>query len=304
MLSANLNRRHFLGASLAFTASLRGASPSRKFPKEPRKRLAVATYPFRSVVRVYGRKFDNSAARMSLAEFGGTIPDQFTVHGIEPWSAHFESTETEYIKDLRQSFDQAGLFVANIPCDVRVNLCGSDSERAQALETYGKWIDVALLLGSPSIRVHVPPVRNSTDLSCAVDGLKELAAAGARKRIVIDLENDAPATEPPDRVLKVIEAVNSPYLRACPDFCNSRQLGDERFNAAALTALFPHAYNISHVKDVEFHGGKTLTVDLSEIFQIARNANYRGYFSMEFSGRGDPYAETKRLIQASIQNLS
>jgi sugar phosphate isomerase/epimerase len=118
------------------------------------------------------------------------------------------------------------------------------------------------------------------------------------------MENDNPDSEDPFRVVRIIETVNSPFLRALPDFCNSRQLGDEQYNYRALEALFPHAFNISHVKDLEMVQGAPMRVDMGRIFAIARGAGYHGYFSMEFEGEGDPYEGTKRLIEASLGSLS
>jgi sugar phosphate isomerase/epimerase len=68
--------------------------------------------------------------------------------------------------------------------------------------------------------------------------------------------------------------------------------------------LFQHADNISHVKDVEFSDGKAYRVDMDRIFAIAKKAHYRGYFSMESEGQGDPYENTKMLIAAAVRNLA
>ena len=195
--------------------------------------------------------------------------------------------------------------MVNIPCDVHVNLCGNAEERSEALTTYRHWVDAAGLLGSPSIRVHCPAGSDPADISCAVSGLKELASYGQSKNIIINLENDDPKSEAPDRIVKVIESVGSPYLRALPDFCNSMLIHDDQdYNARGLAALFALARNISHVKDVESSDGKAYRVDMDRIFGIAKKAHYRGYFSMESEGEGDPYGNTKELIAAAIRNLS
>jgi hypothetical protein len=76
------------------------------------------------------------------------------------------------------------------------------------------------------------------------------------------------------------------------------------YNDRGLQAMFPHAYNISHVKSEEVGGSKVYRVDLQKIFVTAKSAQYRGYFSMEFDATGDPYEETKKLIAQSIQYLS
>jgi hypothetical protein len=78
---------------------------------------------------------------------------------------------------------------------------------------------------------------------------------------------------------------------------------DQQYNERALEALFPHAFNISHVKDTESDEGKVYRVDVDRIFAIAKKTGYRGYFSMEWEGTGDPYDGTKRLLEQSLKNL-
>ncbi len=287
------DRRTFLLASSLI--------PAIRFPSDVRHRLAVATYPFRDVI-ISTRK--PGAGKLTLQQFAETLIEKFNVYGIEPWSPHFESIETGYVTDLAGAFKKAGLRVVNIPCDVRVKLCGTAEEREAALATYRKWVDAAVILGSPSIRVHCPQGKDPADISCAVDGLKALAEYGAAKKIVINLENDNPTSEDPARIVRVIEAAGTPYLRALPDFCNSMLIhNDQDYNARSLAALFPHAYNISHVKDVEFSDGKPYRVDVDRIFAIARKAHYKGYFSMESESDQEPYESTRKLIEAAERNL-
>jgi hypothetical protein len=99
--------------------------------------------------------------------------------------------------------------------------------------------------------------------------------------------------------------VNQPYLRALPDFANSVLKGDLDFNYRAMKEMFARAYNISHVKDGEADdNGKILNIDIKKTFEIAKAANYRGFFSMEYDAPGDPYPPTKKLIELTLQNLS
>ena len=195
------------------------------------------------------------------------------------------------------------MHVVDIPVDASVEPCSPDPARRQAsLETWRTWVDVAVTIGSPSVRVHLSETGSD---ECMVTVLKQLVDYGIQKGIVVDLENDDPKSEEAFRVVKVIEQANSPFLRALPDFCNSRIVGDEAYTYRALTAMFAHAYNISHVKDQETSDdGKILKVDVARVFAIAKKAGYRGYFSMEWEGQGDPYDGTKRLLQQSLDNLS
>ena len=45
--------------------------------------------------------------------------------------------------------------------------------------------------------------------------------------------------------------MNSPWLRALPDFGNSLAAHDEDYAYRAMDAMFAHAYGICHVKDGE-----------------------------------------------------
>ena len=251
------------------------------------------------------RHTEGNSGKLSLEEFAATLVQKFGVYGIEPWSPHFESLNAEYVRGLRAAFDKAGVKVVNIPCDVGVKLAGTVEERKVALSTYYGWVDAAVVLGSPSIRVHCPGCKPEGFIECALAGLTQLAEYGAAKNIVINLENDDPASEDPKRIVAVIKHVNSKFLRALPDFCNSMLIQDDQdYNAKALGELFPLAYNISHVKDVEIANGKAYRVDVPRLFRVAKKANYKGYFSMESEGSGDPYENTKRLIVDSMGSLA
>jgi sugar phosphate isomerase/epimerase len=304
-MKESLKRRELLGLSIGVAALLGADEPRDQFPVDARGRLSVSTYPFRKLIATPHADADEPAkSGMSLEQFAQTVGAKLHVPGIEPWSHHFKSTDPDYVRGLRESFHIAGLRVVNIPVDVSALLCGTSEERKDGLATYHKWVDAAVILGSPSIRVHLPHGEKGDEIKCAVSGLKALAQYGASKNIVINLENDEPETEQPERIAKVIKTVNSPFLRALPDFCNSMLIhDDESYNDQAMSVLFPLAFNISHVKDMEQDGNKVYRVNVSRIFTIARSSGYKGYFSMEWEGAGDPYEGTGKLIDASLRNL-
>ena len=115
---------------------------------------------------------------------------------------------------------------------------------------------------------------------------------------MINLENDDAKSEDAFFLIDVIKRVGSPYLRALPDFGNSivEKHGDTAFNYAAVKAMFAHAYNISHVKAAESSRPKLYHVDLAETFEIAKQAGFKGYYSMELDQEGDPLAGTNAWL--------
>ena len=81
--------------------------------------------------------------------------------------------------------------------------------------------------------------------------------------------------------------------------------GNAEFNYSAVAAMFKRAYTICHVKDSEVgEDGKVFQVDLEKTFGILKASNFRGFCSMEWEGKGEPYAGTRKLIDASLKFLA
>ena len=306
-----MNRRQFVKTALAASAAaprnlVAAREPNIPFQKEPRARLGVASYPFRAFIDApHNRDRDKTKPGMQLTEFPAVVRERFNLRNIEPLDSHFHSLEPAYLSELRNSVEKAGCHVINIPVDVRASLYDPDaSKRKIGIDQAKKWVDAAVALGSPSIRVHISGVHGVTpDVGRAAESLRAIAGYGGEKNIVVNLENDDPKTEDAFYLVKVIEAVNSPYLHGLPDFCNSMLTGNEKYNYDSVAAMFRHAYNISHVKDSEVDNGKVFRVDVGKTFAIAKQAGYRGYFSMEWEGEGGPYEGTQKLIDASLKYL-
>jgi hypothetical protein len=277
-----LTRRGFVKTAILCQASWAFAGklklPMANFPTEPRERIAVATYPFRaSIIAPDNTDRDASKPGMDLAAFARMIKSEFHVDGIEPLNSHFSSTERGEILKLRAAFDAAGVRTVNIPVDEPVELCSEDEAKRHAGNaSYRHWIDIAVMLGSPSIRIWIPKCADTSDLPKAVQALKPTLDYAAKQSIVVNLENDDPVLSSDRRVLAAIALADTPYLRALPDFGNSLMGGDERFNAEAVKRMFAKAWNIAHVKDAEEISGKHETVSLPELFGVAKASGYRG----------------------------
>ncbi len=277
--------------------------PKARFPVSPRDRIAVATYPFRkSILAPNNSERDPSIKGMDLAAFAHFIKNEFQVSGIEPLDSHFPSKQRADILKLRAAFDAASVRTVNIPVDEDVELCSEDKAKRLAGEaSYRRWIDIAVLLGSPSIRIWIPKCSDPADLPKAVKALQPTIAYASTQNIVVNLENDDPVTSSAARVLAAINLARNPYFRALPDFGNGLMGGDEQFNAHAVKSMFAKAWNIAHVKDAELVQGKHKTASLKELFGIAKAAGYRGYYSMESDSGADPIPDTHHLVEQSLK---
>ena len=308
-----LKHASFLGLAIgARTLAGSTAPPPREprlvFPTAPRARMAVTSYPFREFIESPNNSGRNrQQPGMDLKEFPGMIATKFGVHNINPLADHFASSEPAYLDAFRKAVETAGSHLADLGLAGR-KFWDPDPAQRRAAVDYGKrWIDIAVVIGSPSVRQHLAGNRGlPPDVERGAETLGKLADYGASKNIMVILENDTAINEDPFLIVKLIEKVGNPYLRALPDFGNSLQKGDADFNERGVTAMFKHAYNMCHVKDaVVGAGGKVYQVDLAKMFGIAKASGYQGYFSMEFETRlANPFEGTQRLIDESLKYLT
>ena len=241
---------------------------------------------------------------MDLKEFPAMIAKRFGVHNINPLGDHLSSTDPAYLKDFRTTVDGAGSHLVDLGLGGKDFGSADGTVRDEAVAYGSHWIDIAAALGSPSVRHHLRTVKGATpSVPNSVESLARLADYGARKNVVINLENDSPIAEDPFFIVDVISRVDSPFLRALPDFGNSLRGHDTAYNEKAVDAMFKHAFNMSHVKDVlKTKDGEVDRVDLPRLFALARANGYKGYFSMEFdTAAGDPYQGTENLVAQSLK---
>jgi sugar phosphate isomerase/epimerase len=312
------SRREFLKhvpPALAFalapvTAATAAASqePHLVFPTEPGERLAVTSYPFRKLIESpTNRERDPKQPGMDLKDFAQMIVTKFGIYNINPLADHFSSTDPAYLESFRRAVESAGSHMVDLGLAGR-KFWDPDPAQRQAAIDYGKhWIDIAAVVGSPSVRQHLGGSHGvKPDVDLGAQTLSKLADYGAAKNILVLLENDSAVNEDPFLIVNLIEKVGNPFLRGLPDLGNSLQAGDADFNERGVTAMFQHAYSMCHVKDaVVGKGGEVYKVDLAKMFGIAKASGYRGYFSMEFETRlADPFTGTARLKDETLKYLT
>lgn len=301
------SRREFL----QLVAALAGAgrlSAEIHFPSEPRDRLALTSYPFRAYIASPTNRARNSALPgMDLKEFPKLAIDKFGIHNINPLLDHFTSTDPAYLDSFRKAVADAGSHIVDLGLSGGSFYSSDENEREQAVNVSRRSIGVASIIGSPSVRQHVHGKRRekpSVDL--AAQSLGQLAEYGTKHAVVINLENDNAISEDPFFLTAVIDKVNSPHLRALPDFGNTLIAHDADYNERGVAAMLKRAYNMCHVKDVvRSSAGHEKTVDLRKMFVLAKESTYSGYFSMECdSGLSDPFAGTARLVKETLAYLA
>jgi sugar phosphate isomerase/epimerase len=315
----NVSRRAFLRNSIACAAGAASVlsapnlfaqtpEPHMKFPVVPRERIGVTTWPFRKYIDSPTNPWrDPKVPGIALEDFPQMIATKFGLHNVELLERHFPSTDEVYLRKLRAAVERAGSHIIDIPVSGGASFYDPFAVKRQEAIDYGKkWIDVAVAVGSPSVRLHIAGVKGvMPDAGRAAESLKRVAAYGAERNVMVTLENDDLVTEDAFFIVRVIDSVRNPYLRALPDFANSMLSGNAAFNYDALALMFRHAYNIAHMKDSEVGDhGKLYTVNVAKIFKIAQAADYRGYYSLEWEGRGGPDEGVSKLLAETLQHLT
>jgi sugar phosphate isomerase/epimerase len=244
---------------------------------------------------------------MTLLEFPAQMIEKFGIFNVNPVISHFASTDAAYLDSFREAVWEAGSHIVDLGLNGSCFYHPDSAERAKSVAQGKSGIDLALGIGSPSVRQHVegrPGIVPNVDL--AAEALGNLAEYGSRHNIVVNLENDDIISENPFFLVEVIEKVNSPYLRSLPDFGNSVRMHDQEYNERALKQMFAHAFDMAHVKEyLRDQNGREYHIDLAHMFSIARTSHYEGYFSMEYDTRtGDPYEGTEKLVEMTLKYLS
>jgi sugar phosphate isomerase/epimerase len=115
------------------------------------------------------------------------------------------------------------------------------------------------------------------------DGLAACMKAAERCGVVMGLENHWGLGRTPEGVLKVVDALASPWLRVTLDTGNFLEDPFDRLEQLAPKAVLVQAKTY-------FGGGLwyTLDLDYGRIARLLRKHAYTGYVSLEFEGKEDP----------------
>jgi sugar phosphate isomerase/epimerase len=192
---------------------------------------------------------------------------------------------------------------------VDIEECGSEGtfsdpdleNRRAALDAVKSWVDVAHTLGAKSVRVG-PGKVDPENLAPTAESYKTLALYAQAKGVHVMVENHAGfGAEHPEELVKLLKLAGPGRIGALPDFAN---FPDDPTREAGLKMLFPYAPTVCHVKGVEFDAdGAEKGYNFPLAIETAKNAGFRGVFSIEFIGPGDPYTGIQKTLDELLKYL-
>ncbi|CAN5375952.1 sugar phosphate isomerase/epimerase [soil metagenome] len=160
--------------------------------------------------------------------------------------------------------------------------------------TWGTSKDFDELMANKGIEQRLDGYSDDDGFGWVIDSLGACLPAAEKCGVILGLENHWGLGRTAAGVMRVVEAIGSPWLRCTLDTGNFLDDNYEQYEVMA-----PHAVLVQ--AKTYFGGGTwyTLDLDYTKIAAILKAAEYSGYISLEYEGQ-DP-AET--AIPASLDLL-
>ncbi len=290
------SRRQMLAGGLAVggIGCLPVASPAEDSSRGENRRgnrIAVSTYS-------YWRYRDDS--KLGIEECID-LAAEAGFDGVEILHVQMQDESNPTLQRIKQRAFRHGLDLCGF--STHQSFVSPDKEKRQKnVEHTIHCIELAYALGIPTIRVNTgrwgtskdfdelmankgiePRLEGYTDddgFAWVIEGLEKCLPAAERCGVVMGLENHWGLGRTAKGVLRVIDAIDSPWLRATLDTGNFLENQYEQYKQLAPEAVFVQAKT--------YFGGGTwydLEIDYDRVAQTLRAVDYRGYISLEFEGK-------------------
>jgi len=310
-----MKRRAFLAQAAGFglgagltrrvAASVQRHRDLRYYDVRKLTRVGVSSNSFRnSFPATRDKSFNLPGPALALLDFPQLIADRYEVHNLEFLAAHFASTDVEYVSELGVSLRRLRSRLINLQVNGQQMISGaglSDRNpdvRGAAVDAIKKWIDVARRLSARSVCAN-PGTINPADIGPTVSAYRQLAAYARARGIRVLIENRQ-ALEP-DEIVAVIRGVEGTSIGALPDFGG---FANEAARVAGLRLLFPHAPTLCHAEGIVFDAvGNETAFNFQGCVNLSKQLRFRGVYSVDYKGAGDPYQGVQNVINELIRDL-
>jgi sugar phosphate isomerase/epimerase len=296
-----MTRREWIAASaaLAGTAAMgTGADALAAGTRQPQKpKLSLAAYSFRQYLPQ-----DGKPGKITLADFFELVAG-WGLPAVEPTGYYFTSEDLPYVHSLKAKAHKLGLDLSGTA--IRNDFCDPDAERRKSeIEHVKHWIDIALHLGAPHIRVFAgnphPGVSDAQATAWAIECLKVCAEYAGTQGIFLGIENHGYLTTSGDKLMEVAGSIDNEWLGINLDTGNFDSNPYENIARAA-----PRAVNVQLKIDVAGAAPKSKEpADFARIFKILADAGYQGYVALEYEGKDDPYTGVPKFIEDARKGLA
>lgn len=287
----------FLGGPTLFNTD----APAAEQEPRPTNRIGVSTYSFWHF-RGDPTPIETCLERAATMGFDGV--EILHVHMEEAAKAQGAAVDKAYLHRIKQLAFSLGLDLMGF--STHQGFLSPDAEkRKQNIAHTDHCLELAYELGIPTIRVNtgrwgtsksfdelmankgieprLPGVTDDQGFGWVIESFEQLLPRAAATGVVMGLENHWGLGREASGVLRVIDSLKSPWLRATLDTGNFLENMYEQMAALAPQAVLVQAKTY-------FGGGEwyTLEIDYPRVARLLKDANYRGYISLEMEGKEPP----------------
>ena len=287
-----MDRRKFLStaALLPFAGSLLNSCGNSIM--RPKYKFAIATYSYWhfSEPKVTVQEVIDHAANLGA-------------DGVDVLHVQMDNETPEYLTSLRKQAEDNGIEL--ICLSIHQDFVNPDNVgRDKNIEHTRHCIDIAHDLGISYIRLNsgrwntiksfdelmanrgiepvLPGFTEDDGFNWCIESIMECLPAAEKAGVVLALENHWGLTRSPEGLLRIVNAIDSPWLGVLMDTGNFLEDPYNKLEQIATQTVFVQAKTY-------YGGGEWYTLDLDypRIAQILKRANYQGYISLEFEGKED-----------------
>jgi sugar phosphate isomerase/epimerase len=298
----SIQRRTFLSRSVAATAALglgslsstKQASAGQDSDKKHRPNpIAVSTYSFwrfKKNLKLPIETCIDEAARMGF-------------DGVDLLLIQMESEDNSYLQKIKRHALINGLDLCCMSTH-QGYVYPDKAKRQENIDLTLKQIEIAYRLGIPIVRINtgrwrttrsfddlmanrgiepvIPGYTEEDGFKWVIDSIEKCLPKAEECGVILGLENHWGLARTPEGLLRIANAIDSPWLEILLDTGNFLEDPYDKLEMCAPQTVFMQAKT--------YYGGGlwyTLDLDYPRIARIMRKHNFRGYVSLEFEGNED-----------------
>lgn len=309
----SMKRRTFLSSSIAATGAL-ALGPDRSIAAEPitgsrrPNPIAVSTYSFWQFRRNRMMPIEQCIEEAASMGFDGV---DILLRQME----REDREENEHCRNLKRTALINGVDLCCMSTHQSF-LSPDENKRRTNIDLTKRQIEIAYKLGIPIIRINTgtwgtsknfddlmahrgiePPIEGYTEedgFKWVIDSLEQCLPKAEECGVILGLENHWGLARTPEGLLRIVNAIDSPWLQVLLDTGNFLEDPYDKLEMCAPQTVFMQAKT--------YYGGGlwySLDLDYPRIARIMRKHNFKGYVSLEFEGNED----FKTAIPKSLTRL-
>ena len=240
--------------------------------------------------------------------------------GVDVLHVQMDNETPEYLTSLRRQAEDNGIEL--ICLSIHQDFVDPDKAgRDKNIEHTRHCIDIAHDLGISYIRLNsgrwntiksfdelmanrgiepvLPGFTEDDGFNWCIESIMECLPAAEKAGVVLALENHWGLTRTPKGLLRIVNAIDSPWLGVLMDTGNFLEDPYNKLEQISTQTVFVQAKTY-------YGGGEWYTLDLDypRIAQILKRANYQGYISLEFEGKEDANTGVPKSLELLRQAFS